>query len=350
MKRIILLFIGAMMGCAVFAQIVEQDEPAIVYYSPKTSVVVEFSYTIEKQEAGVFAQYAKELLGTDNAIKETKTTYVLDKARILTATTTDYSRPHKVVNDPSFPLLLSINEKQVLVGYNAPQTEVPESKNTSKDAKNEKPHADKLTVAPYPEEVVKASKSSADEASAIAQQIFHLREMRTYLLSGEVEHAPADGKSMELVLNELAKQEQALTELFVGKKTIRYELKEMRFDPTYKEEKQWFFSAENGFTDAENIDAEPITVTTVLYPQKYAATEEDPKAKKKPVALTQIVYNLPGSGDVKVVYKGAVLAKRTLSIAQIGVDVPLAKDIFTGKELPVILFNEKTGNIISISK
>jgi hypothetical protein len=37
-------------------------------------------------------------------------------------------------------------------------------------------------------------------------------------------------------------------------------------------------------------------------------------------------------------------------LAQLGIDVPLAKDVFAGPELPVIVFNEKTGNIISISK
>jgi hypothetical protein len=62
------------------------------------------------------------------------------------------------------------------------------------------------------------------------------------------------------------------------------------------------------------------------------------------------VYNLPGNGDVKVVYKGRPMAERTIPIAQIGVDVPLAKDMFTDKELPRIVFCEKTGNIVSISK
>ena len=348
MKRFFLLLMGAMMGCAVFAQIVEQDEPALVYYMPKTEVVVEFQYTIEEQEAGVYAKYASELLGIDDAIQETKSTYTINSARIMTATNTDYSRPHKVTNDPAVPLLLRLNEKQVLVGYNITQAdEADKRKNYEHAPKSAKGCA--RSIAPLPEEALKAQTLS-EEASAVAQQIYHLREMRTYLLSGEVEKAPADGKSMELVLGELEKQESALTELFVGKKSSRQEYEEVRFDPTIQTEKQLYFSAENGFTDSENIDAELITVSTMLYPQRYAATEEDPKAKKKPVMVSQIVYNLPGSGDVKVVHKGQILAKRTLPIAQIGIDVPLAKDLFTGKELPKIIFNEKTGNIVSINK
>jgi hypothetical protein len=53
---------------------------------------------------------------------------------------------------------------------------------------------------------------------------------------------------------------------------------------------------------------------------------------------------------VNVAYKGNELNKRTLSIAQFGVDVPLSLDLFTGATLPVIHFDERTGNIKSISK
>ena len=350
MKRIFWVLIGAVMVGAVHAQLVEQGEPAVVYYSPKTDIVIDFSYEIEEQEAGVFAEFAEAMLGVNDAVKETKATYTLKDARILTATTTDYSRPHKVVNDPAVPLLLSINEKQLLCGYNTPQVEKEARSNKRESSEKErvKSRMTSIKPAPYPEEVLKAANPLA-QANAVAQQIFHLREMRTYLLSGEVEKAPADGRSMELVLAELDKQEQALTELFVGKKSHRTAHKEIRFEPSSTDQKA-YFSAENGFTDAENIDAEQITMSTVLYPQRYVATEEDPKAKKKPVLVSQIVYNLPGSADVKVVYKGHVLAKRTIAVAQLGVDVPLAKDLFAGKDLPIIVFNEKTGNIQSISK
>ena len=37
-------------------------------------------------------------------------------------------------------------------------------------------------------------------------------------------------------------------------------------------------------------------------------------------------------------------------MAQFGADMPLPKELFTGKDLPVIVISEKTGNIISISK
>ena len=154
---------------------------------------------------------------------------------------------------------------------------------------------------------------------------------------------------MKLVLEELDRQEKALTELFVGKTQKRTDHKFVRFAPTEKEQ-LYFFSEENGFTDAENIDADTIRVKMVLHPQKLAPAVKSQKKKKGEIEVSQIVYNLPGSGDVTVTFDGRELGKRTVPVAQLGVDVPLSKDLFTGAEMPIIVFNEKTGNIVSISK
>ena len=63
MKKIFLLLVGACMAGAVMAQVVARDESALVYYSPKTDVVLNFNYTVERQEAGIYAQYAESMLG-----------------------------------------------------------------------------------------------------------------------------------------------------------------------------------------------------------------------------------------------------------------------------------------------
>ena len=341
------------MVCAMHAQVVEQGEPALVYYSPKTAVSIEFTYTVEKQEPGIYAQYAEAMLGITNVMKENKTTYTLGEVRIGTATSTDYTRPHKIEVD-GIPMLYRINEKGLLTGYNLPPYEA-KAFDAPKEPKHEckpeckpgyKPFVPQTTVTPLPEEVLKSGNPMA-QASAVAKQIFHLRETRMYLINGEVEHAPADGEAMRLVMEELDRQEQALTELFIGKKSKRTEKKRVQFMPEEKRQ-IWYFSEGNGFTDAENVDANTIVASVAVQPQQYAATPAD--KKKKAAEPSSLVYNLPGNGEVKVLYKGKELAKRTIAIAQLGIDVPLAKDLFKGNSLPVIVVSEKTGNIVSISK
>ena len=108
------------MAGAVMAQVVARDESALVYYSPKTDVVLNFNYTVERQEAGIYAQYAESMLGVKEWVKETRTTHRLNDVRITTHTSTDYNRPHKVSANAGIPMLLNINAKGLLVGYNVP--------------------------------------------------------------------------------------------------------------------------------------------------------------------------------------------------------------------------------------
>ena len=179
-----------------------------------------------------------------------------------------------------------------------------------------------------------------------------------YLLNGEVEHAPADGEAMRLVLEELNKQEKALTDLFLGKRSKRFESKRVRLTPemaaqtnTKTQKSVYYFSEENGFTDAENIDADTIGVTMVLNRAVLTEpAETGKKSKKHAPQLSQLTYNLPGNACIQVNYKNRSLTERTVPVAQLGADVPLSKDLFSGNDLPVIVFSEKTGNIVSISK
>lgn len=351
MKRLFLVLFGAVIVSAGYAQIVEQGEPAFVYYSPKTTVRLDFTYTEQIEERGIYSEFAEDLLGISNAIKENKTGYTLKEVRIGSTTGTDYTRPHKVTAS-GFPMLLNINEQGLLVGYNVPPTMNRSAKKSSGHSQKETAHAN-LTdkkAAPYPAEVLEAATPLA-QAHAVANQILHLREVRMYLLSGEMEHAPADGEAMRQVLDELNRQEQALTELFVGTTSRRIMHKRVDFAPEGTVP-SLYFSEENGFTDAENIDADSIVIRVALHRQEFKPAEiTDKKDKKKKGAeLSSIVYNLPGTGEIHVSYKGIVSAERTLPVAQLGVDVPLAKDLFTGSELPVIIFSDKTGNIVSISK
>ena len=348
MKRLFVLLVGAISMVSAHAQVLEQEEPAMVYYTPLTTVVLDFTYSVETREPGIYAQFAESMLGIRNAVDEKKTIYTLDDVSIHTSTSADLNRPHKVTADAGFPLLLTINEKGLLLGYNLPPYErsVPPQHNRPEPRMKDRPTPYELM--PTTEEMLKASSPLA-QAHAAAKQIFHLRETRMYLLNGEVEHTPADGEAMKRVMDELDKQELALIELFTGKKHKRIEHKQVRFIPD-NQEHLWYFSTENGFTDAENIDAYTITVTSLLRKQVYAPTTTDDKKKKKNVEPSQLVYNIPGSSDIKVLYRGTVLGKRTIPVAQLGIDVPVAKDLLTGHDLPTIVINEKTGNIISISK
>ncbi len=335
---------------------IKPEESAVVYYSPSTTIQVDFVFTEETCEKGIYADYAEPLLGITDAIQENQKTYTLTDVNIYTSTDVDLNRVHKVAANKDFPIqLLSINERGLLTGYNLPPvTKEHRSKAPKQETVSKIEPARPLQL---PEEVVDA-KTPSEKAHAIARYIFHLREVRTYLLSGEVEHAPADGEAMRLVLEELDNQERQLIELFIGTKTIVTKHETIQCRPMGDDFKRWdrdlYFSKENGFTTEENIDAEKIEIRTEFQHQFRQPEEAQKKKsnKKNPDVSepSQLVYNLPGNARVLVQYRSQQLKSKVVPVAQFGMDVPLSKDLFTGATLPSIVFNEKTGNIISISK
>lgn len=342
------------MVCGVKAQTPEEGEPVMVYYSPKTSIVLDFTYTEQTETAGELAEFAEELLGISNAVTESRTTYTFKGVTIATRTAADLERPHMIKAEKGMPWqLLNINDKGLLVGYNMTPDAPKQAKSSTKEA--ERSRISPIRVLPYTEEILTA-KSEEEKAQAVAKQILHLRETRMYLLSGEVEHAPADGKAMELVLKELDKQERQLVSLFIGKVEKKNLHKRVSHTPEGENSKRWdevlYFSEDNGFTGADNVDADRIRINVEFHHQAAQKSPMESKGKKDKNAVepSPIVYNLPGNADVEVYYKNELVRSRVVPVAQFGIDVPLPKDLFTDKELPKITFSEKTGKVIAITR
>lgn len=331
----------------------EDGKSEMVYYSPKTSVRLDFTYEERREEAGEFAAFAEELLGIKDAIKEDKTTYTFKGVEITTHTQVDLERPHTITAEKGMPWqLVNINDRGLLVGFNLPAEPKEHKKSPVKEAV--KSRISPIQVLPYTEEIVESGSAKA-QAQAIAKQIFRIRETRMYLLNGEVEHTPADGQAMELVLKELRRQEKQLLELFTGKISTETKHKHVGSCPYGENFKVWnetlYFSAENGFTGADNIDADKINIHVEFVHQllKKNTGKKEKKDKNAP-ELSPIVYNLPGSAQALVYYNGELINSKVVPMAQFGIDVALPKELFTGNELPKIKFSEKTGGVISISK
>ena len=201
---------------------------------------------------------------------------------------------------------------------------------------------------PLLEEQVMAG-SVAQMAEGTAKQIYRIRETRLNILAGDVEHVPADGKAMELVLNELDKQEQALVALFVGKTQVTHHTHAVRYVPEESVEKEVVcrLSAHNGIVDKNDLSGEPLYLTLVA--KKQTLLPAGYRDKTTPL-LSQIHYNLPGEAQVTLTFKGKQMAEQTVAVAQYGVAIPLAHELFTGKSTPIITISEDTGNILSIEK
>ncbi len=349
MKRATIFILGLCCAIGTHAQLVQDNEQALVYYMPETQLVFDVEYTEETLEAGPFFLFAEKYLGAQSVIEENRTLYHLTAVHAATHTTTDYTRAYKVLPERGVQAgLLTLTKKGLLEGYNnVPSTSLtPPKEGIPNRLQSPSLRGERETVLPLFEEQIVAP-TLQQKAAGAAKQIYRIRETRLYILSGETEHVPADGKALELTLRELDRMEQELVELFVGKRTIRSHHKKITFVPSKSEETALlYFSEEKGLTTEEDAAAAPLLLTIAAHKQILSAGTTPDKKVSQP---SQLYYNLPGWADYAVTYQGEILAEKTLPIAQFGIGVPLSRDLFTGNTLPHIVFDTQTGAIRSIT-
>lgn len=355
MKQLMIIVAALLMAVSYTnAQIVRENEAAVVYYMPKTELVIHIDYEVVTQTPGVFYQYAERYLGAEEIIMENNTNCQLRAVRIATESSADTERAYKVTAQKGINTqLVSLSEDGRLVGYGIENASLLFSERSQCELQNGSEAAYSLEaksegLMPLLEEQFMAG-SVAKMAEGAAKQIYRIRETRLNILAGDVEHVPADGKAMELVLNELDKQEQALVALFVGKTQVTHHTHAVRYVPEESVEKEVVcrLSAHNGIVDKNDLSGEPLYLTLVAKKQTLLPAGI---ADKNTPLLSQIHYNLPGEAQVALTFKGKQMAEQTVAVAQYGVAIPLAQDLFTGKSTPIITISEDTGNILSIEK
>lgn len=350
-KRIFSSLVLAISMCAIaVANTVQDGEIAVVYHMPLTQLAITIEYDEVCCNPGPFYLYAERYLGAKDVITESQKNYVITNVRIEPHTVADVNRTYKVLEQEGGEApLLSLTPDGLLYGYNVPACVAEQIAPISIDL----PQEQSATLMPLMEEQMVAS-STAKMAEGAAKQIYNIRETRMNILAGDVEHTPADGKAMQLVLDELNKREQMLAELFVGTKTSCHHTHTVYYTPG-KDVKQRIITRMSKYTGIVGIDdlsGEPIRLTITGKRQTYAPMEEDFGKKKntRGPLPSQIYYNLPGSAMITLEYGKDVLTTTTCPIAQYGVAIPLAKSLFNGKTTPQIYFNTQTGNILSIQK
>ena len=354
MKKYLLSGMLVAISCMTFAQVVRENEAAVVYYMPKTELVIHIDYEVVTQTPGVFYQYAERYLGAEEIIMENNTNCQLRAVRVATESSADTERAYKVTAQKGINTqLVSLSEDGRLVGYGIENASLQFSERSQGELQNGSKAAYSLEakseeLMPLLEEQFMAG-SVAKMAEGAAKQIYRIRETRLNILAGDVEHVPADGKAMELVLNELDKQEQALVALFVGNTQVTHHTHAVRYVPGESVEKEVVcrLSAHNGIVDKNDLSGEPLYLTLVAKKQTLLPAGI---ADKNTPSLSQIHYNLPGEAQVALTFKGKQMAEQTVAVAQYGVAIPLAQELFTGKTVPTIQISAETGNILEIRR
>ena len=335
----------ALSVCA-FAQTLSTTDAVLVYYMPKTILAFDVTYTQTTRTQGPFYQYAERYLGTKDIVMEDESVYELNNITLNTKTVADPDRAYTLTPSGSQKANIILDKKGLLVAFNAEQQEEKARDNVYNSEQPKAPRGKKngAGLAPLSEEALFAS-SKAKMAEAAAKQIYRIREARMNLISGDVEHMPADSKMLGLMLDKLEEQEAELVALFVGETKSRKHHKIIYLTPEQDEQGKVLlrFSRFAGPVAADDLSGEPVMLNMTVSKKELQPSEEKPKA------VSDIRYNIPGEVSVQVTdSKGKTLIDKAVPVAQFGVSVALPQDLI--RRQPHILFNTRTGAILSITE
>lgn len=239
MKKTILVALG----CILMAAAQAFDKPFTIVYNQTQAV------------RGELYQYSERYLGTQNVVLDNATTYQLMKVA-------------------------------------TPQCQKNKQDNVCKSKHCEKAKTTIAKPLPLPEEALMAT-NTAKKAEAVAKQIYFLREIRINTLAGETTHAPADGTSMKLILDNLDKQEEALTAMFVGQTTTGTATQTVYAaiepDSLYQQITLARFDPNKGvITDTQSQEGQPILLTIRRETRSIPDTENPNYKEKKPIYKDEI--------------------------------------------------------------
>lgn len=329
------------------ANAVKANDYGITYSLPKTNLVVDAEVTKVTCKAGPYYQYAEKYLGVKKVITQDEVYYELGKVKLINRGVPDKDNTYIVSFKPGTVAPYTyLTEDGLLCSINAEYTpdSTVEGKTSAKKAKK----AVATDVSVFSEELLMAG-STAKQAEVAAKQIYRIRESRMNILTGEADNLPPDGQAMQLVIEELEAQEQALTNLFVGVMTRSTDHYEVTVEPDGDLEKEilFRFSEHLGVVDADDLAGQPVYMNLKATDR---APQLDPKeAEKKEKSLKGIVYNVPGKASVEIFTNRKSLYKGEAQITQFGTREALAPVMFEDKKAPVkVYFYPETGAIKQI--
>lgn len=316
------------------------NAPVVTYCMPKVELTLDIEYQQITRTKGPFYQYAERYLGEKNIVMQDEKNYSLTNAVLVCQTQADQERAFTFTPSVKSITKFQLNKKGILCAIGEVEDEDKGGKKESFAAK-EKESKQTTTYANLLEDAMLAS-SIGKMAEGAAKQIYHIREARLNLLTGEVEHMPADGQSLKQMLARLDAEEEQLTALFVGtitKKTLHHTM------PIKIEEcsdKLLFrFSEYEGPVSADELSGVPYFLSFgIKLPKNPEATE-----KKQP-ALSPIYYNIPAEGVCSISDGEETILTKNICIPQLGICVPLSADIV--RESTTIRFSPQTGQLIEI--
>lgn len=344
MKRNLFIVLSFCMSLAAMAQTqVTEFNPGIAangvnYALPKTVLKVDASAINVVYTPGEFAKYAERYLHISDVYSEPSISWKMTTLNVRQEGVPDTSKIYTVkLKDKTVAPMVQLTPSGVLVAVNnhvdLPEEELPETRTTNH----------KMDARQYLTEDILSATSTSKMAELTAQEILDIRESKNAIKRGQVESMPQDGASLKIVLDELNRQEEALTQLFIGYTDTTFTAKTYTMMPMedLDELVLFRFSRKLGFVEADDLAGDPYYLSvkdkhTVVLP------DEKEMAKRK---IDGLVYNMPSMANVTISTMQGKVYEQELPFAQFGTIDMLSPTLFNKGATTKLTLHPATGGL-----
>ena len=315
-----------------------------VYFLPRTVVQVDVLVEKRHYRPGQFARYAERYLRLkDVPQKETCSYRVVDvrQTPVAVADTTKAFRLKFDARSAAANILLADDGR--LLAINDRAADMPLPTQFAPAAKTPRPDPQQ-----YLSQDILVAGSEAKMAELTSEEIFDVRENRALLVKGQADFMPKDGRQLELMLQELDRENQALTALFAGTTDIDTTLCRLFVEVPQPLERQLLFrfSAERGMMPKDDLGGEPYYITVSNRTELPKATpEQTARAAKRKQVENGLYVNVAGQMTSLVEHGTQRLDEQTMPAPQFGSVELLAGALFNKKFTTRLQLNPLTGGI-----
>lgn len=308
---------------------------SLVYYLPRTVVVLEVEADHEIRKVGPYYKYSERYMGVGDFVIKDEDVWTVKNISIQTKGVPDDNNCYAIKINDSQALNVALTENGIIKGINNPQ-ESPKS-----CCKKEKTTSQDLSFSNkyYIKEMLQSG-SVSRVAELLANQVYQIREYRMDMFSGNVK--VPDSQTLPILLEEMQKQEEEIMALFIGKR-IKENLKfyvEIPVDKDVNETLAFRFSVKDGIVDNNDFSGKPYYISVKTEPKKFSVSNN-----KK----AGIYYCVPGSANIVITDGKDVLAEKKVQMSQFGNVFSFPASSFD--KTPIVIdFDEKTGAIIKIER
>ena len=313
------------------------------YFLPKTALRISVMVEKTTYQPGDFAPFAQRYLRVADVSQEPSVGNRIIDIVQTPVPVADTAKAYTVHFDPrSVAARVTLAEDGRLLGLNvddAYDADIPAEFVAARRPADVNPRQ-------YMSEEILSCGSTAKMAELTAHEIYDLRENRTLLIKGQADFMPQDGRQMQIMLDELDKQDRALSSLFLG--TTRCDTTEhlLWITPESPIARQTLFrlSQLRGLVEPDDLSGAPY------YIQVENITEQptdDPAAKKKaPKPTTSDIWvNMPGRLRATI-YEGIEAVSTAEHPApQFGQTLLLSSNLFNKRYTTRLWLNPLTGGV-----